>query len=368
MSIQLTMRSAIAFDAVATENMTPSLAAEYLKSEQFVLRNFSELLREVYPYPDLQQRLVNAFCTYEADTKPASVVRKIANWLAGKNQPTKWDELIRIAFALDLTDAQLNLLLGHCTGYCLHYREPRDMVFAWFLQNDRSYQEALDFYASLPVPERLHCYPQNPFSHLTRELQQAFFGVDSTQQFRNIYMANLEKFGQLHVRAYQYFDKYLSQLICPTSQWYHDETERYSLEKVMEVYMSMNMPSSRNRSQYTLIQKLIKQNWPNATALKNIHAHREDVPRKLLLLLYVITENAIDTDYSESIESYLTVRDRLEEHWWILNGILLDCGMPLLDPRNPFDWLILYAISSGDDESMSDRMAKMIDKLFDDVN
>ena len=91
MPIDLTMRSAVAFDAIAAENMTPSLAAEYLKNGQFVLRNFSEILREVYPYPDLQQRLTNAFCTYEPEAKPASVVRKISNWLAGKNQPTKTD-------------------------------------------------------------------------------------------------------------------------------------------------------------------------------------------------------------------------------------------------------------------------------------
>ncbi len=87
----------------------------------------------------------------------------------------------------------------------------------------------------------------------------------------------------------------------------------------------------------------------------------------MLLLLYVITENAIDEDYNELVEGYFTVQDRLEEHWWVLNGILVDCGMPTLDPRNPFDWLILYAISAGEDESMSERMTEMIDRIFDDV-
>ena len=54
------------------------------------------------------------------------------------------------------------------------------------------------------------------------------------------------------------------------------------------------MPAARSRSSYTLIQKLIKQNWPNATALKNIRNHQEDVPRKLLMLLYVVTENSLN--------------------------------------------------------------------------
>ncbi len=140
----------------------------------------------------------------------------------------------------------------------------------------------------------------------------------------------------------------------------------YSFESVMDIYMSMHMPSSRSRVHYSVEQKLLKQNWPNATALKNIRAHREDVPRKLLLLLYVITENGVNADYSELDEEYLSVLDRLEEHWWILGAILNDCGMAPLDPRHPFDWLILYAISAGEDESMSDRMTIMIDQIFSD--
>ena len=66
----------------------------------------------------------------------------------------------------------------------------------------------------------------------------------------------------------------------------------------MSTYLSMRMPSQRKRSHYSLMQKLIKQNWPNTTAIKNIRGHVEDVPRKLLLLLYVVTEDSGCTDGS----------------------------------------------------------------------
>ena len=43
------------------------------------------------------------------------------------------------------------------------------------------------------------------------------------------------------------------------------------------------------------------------------------------------------------------------------------CGMPALDPRNATDWLVLYALTAGEEESMSERMAQVIDHLFADI-
>ena len=61
------------------------------------------------------------------------------------------------------------------------------------------------------------------------------------------------------------------------------------------------------------------------------------MPRKLLLLLYVVTENTGDTGdpYRELDESYITLEERLEDHWWTLNAMLSDCGMAPLDLRKP---------------------------------
>ena len=41
--------------------------------------------------------------------------------------------------------------------------------------------------------------------------------------------------------------------------------------------------------------------------------------------------------------------------------------MPTLDPRNATDWLVIYALSAGEDESMSERMSQVIDHLFSDI-
>ena len=87
--------------------------------------------------------------------------------------------------------------------------------------------------------------------------------------------------------------------------------------------------------------------------------------KKLLLLLYVITENVIGDDYSELDEDYLTLEDRMEDHWWTINASLTDCGMPTLDLRNAGDWLMMYAVTA-DEESMSERLEQVIDQIFSD--
>ena len=91
------------------------------------------------------------------------------------------------------------------------------------------------------------------------------------------------------------------------------------------------------------------------------------MPRKPLLLLYVITENVTDGEYTELDEDYLTLEERLDDHWWIINAMLIDCGMPVLDPRSAFDWLVLYALTATGDESMGERMERVIEELYADV-
>ena len=338
------------------------MAAEYLKEGQIVLRTFIGTLRDMYPFPDLQDRLAAGF---QSDGDPKSVGKKIRNWLKGQNRPANREDIFRIAFALGLSEGQANHLLGLCTDYGIHYRDGRDVVYAWFLRTGRTYDEARDFFASLPEPERRDEAPPEAGSRqITHEIQAAFQRVQSLEELRSCCMVNLDRFGSLHLRAYSYFRKYLDQLLHPVSSLDGEEEPDWSMETVMDSYFSLRMPSGRDRSGYTAVQKLIKHNWPNTTALKNIRNRKEDVPRKLLLLLYVVTENVLDGDYSELDEEYITMQERLEDHWWTLNAILTDCGMPTLDPRNPTDWLVLYALAA-DEESMSERMEQVIEKIYD---
>lgn len=344
--------------------LSPSSAARHLLDEHLVLRTFPQVLREIYSAEDVQFRLTAAF-TAGQEEKAASAARKVRNWLTGKNQPTSREDVFRIAFALDLDEAQASTLLGFCTEYGIHYREGREMIYAWFLRMGLGYSDAVEFFDSLPPCPRLEePPPQEGPTRLTQTLHSQFLTVLTQDALRQTYLDNIHYFGTLHARAFRYFRNYMDQLLHPVS-YLQGEEDYYSLETVMDIYFSMHMPSGKDRSGYSVTQKLLKRNWPNATILKDIYGYRKDVPRKLLLLLYVITENCIDRDYSELDEGYITAQERIEDHWWTMNAILSDCGMPLLDLRNASDWLIMYAVTA-DEESMSERLEQVIDQIFSD--
>lgn len=366
MRIELTTRSASAYDRLRVERMTPAMAAEYLRDGQIVLRTFGETLRDLYPGEDLQTRLVDAFLSASPSTSADSLTRTIRNWLSGRTHPVIREDIFHIAFALGLSEEGANCLLGLCCDYGIHCREGRDVIYAWFLRHGGSYEEARAFFETLPAVPRPDGVPPETGGHVTQELQASFQRVQTIQDLRACYEANLERFGRLHLRAFHYFQKYMNVLTRPTLYWDAPKEPDYSPETVMEKYLSLRMPSQREKKGYSVIQKLVKRSWPNTTALKNIRLRKEDVPRKLILLLYVVTENMTDDAYSELDETYLTSQERLEDHWWTINAILTDCGMPPLDPRNAFDWLVLYAVAA-EDESMSERMEQVIDYMYADV-
>lgn len=364
MKPQLTHSSADQLKKISSGEMTPHMAARYLRDECIPLRSFGETLREFYPRADLRERLLAAFS--DGSTAPASVSRKIQNWLSGSSRPSDREDVFRTAFALGLTEEQTSDLLGLCSDYGIHYRNGRELVYAWFLRRGLDYGQARDFFLTLPPVPQDGQVLKDPVT-ITHKLQSTFNLVQTTGELRACYIANLPRLGTFHLRAYRYFQRYLKHLVRPNS-WGEGEEPDYSLETVMERYLSLHMPSGKNRTGYSLTQKLIKRNWPNVTALKNIRAQREDVPRKLLLLLYIITENVTDDQYTELDEDYFTLEERLDDHWWVINAMLLDCGMPPLDPRSAFDWLVLYALTATGEESMSERMEQVIDTLYADIH
>ena len=364
--MELTVTSDRAYATIRHGDMTPAMAAEYLREGRLDTRTFSDLLRDLYPADDLQRRLVDAFLLDNPEAVPASVARTVRNWLGGKTQPQSREDIFHIAFALGFDEAQASRLLGFCTGYGIHYREGRDAVYGWFLRERRPYAQARDLFASLPPAPRLTQLPaghESTGTQLTQEIQRDFDRARTVEELRACYVHDLECFGILHLRAYHYFNRFINQLIHPCSAWGDVEEPDYSLEAVMQQYLTLSMPAGKNRQRYSATQKLLKASWPNATLLKNIRLRKADVPRKLLLLLYIATENLIDDEYSEYFEDYTSMQDRLEDHWVSINAILADCGMPALDPRTPFDWLTLYALTA-EDESMSERMEQVIDAVF----
>ena len=365
MPINLTRLSETELDTILQGNMTPQMAANYLKTGRVSVRSFSQTLYAMYPDGDILTRIVDLYQISDPAINRRSLTKKIQNWLTDRNQPSDREDFFRIAFALRLSETELNTLLGICTGYTIQYRNSHELILSWFLRKGYGYPEAIEFLATLPQSQ---CEVPAPggSKNLTSELYLEFQSIQTLDELTHVYLHNQGRFGHLHLRSFFYFDCFLNQLIHP-KPLFNEEENDYSIDAVMDTYLSLHMPMGKKRGNYSLIQKLIKQNWPNATAIKNIRNRQEDVPRKLLLLLYVVTDNGFSDSYRESDEEYLSLADRVEDHWWTLNAMLSDCGMATLDPCNAFDWLILYAVAVDAEENMSERLEQVIAALYDDI-
>lgn len=117
----------------------------------------------------------------------------------------------------------------------------------------------------------------------------------------------------------------------------------------------------------TPLQRLVKKFWPNESSLFNMRNRKTDVSRKVMILLYLVTEAFDEETADEEWDYYLDDLDeedadtRLEIRIEKMNLFLNLYGMNLLDPGNVFDLLVLYSMKSIES---GERMAEVLDALF----
>ncbi len=320
---------------------------------------FGAAITAMYPHADLREKLTDAFCELDGVSRE-SADRRIRNWLSGKNAPQNREDIFVCAFALGLDEQSTSSLLGVCCDSIIHYRNPKELTYAFALRSGYSYAHALQLYESLPDQGYGVTRPPTVY---TTAVRRSFEPAADEAQFVASYIEHLPILGEFHNKAYTYFQHYMSVLFAPD-----DDTESYSVENVIELYLRPYDEGGRNRQKLDKIQKIVRRAFPNATDLRAMQARRLDIPRKLLLLLYLVTENSFDTEYNEWDEDYVSAQERFEQNWWGINLMLTDCGMPVLRPENPFDRLILYALNTEDeDESMMERFDSIVAYLFDDA-
>lgn len=90
----------------------------------------------------------------------------------------------------------------------------------------------------------------------------------------------------------------------------------------------------------------------------------EDVGRKTLLLLYLVTGGVWGQEYDELDETYIQPKEFLETHCRRMNQMLTQCGMRRIDPRNVFDYLLLYCLRPEEEMFMSERMSRLAAEIF----
>lgn len=362
----MTETSARHWDFVIQENLTAKEAVDFMKSGM-KLRTFQDNLREFYRGDDLEKCLITGLCRYTGKSGQ-SVRRKVHNWMQNRNLPSDREELFCICFLLELDETASDFLLKRLTGQGIHYRNIKELVYAYFLKNNLEYECARELAEEMLQRDSGECIDtasvhkgDRQAELLTSEVKTQFQALGSHEELFQFIIDRRSVLGNWHNTAYQYFDAMLGLLTKENGK------VMYSLEETADNYLRLNMPVDKRTSGYNCMQKLVKKHWPGSRSIKGMKARTQDVTRKVLLLLYIVTGGVHHDFYEEMDEEDISPEEFLEFHCRNMNRMLNECGMGRIDPRDAFDFLILYSIRPEQDAFMSERIAEIVDELYRDV-
>lgn len=348
---------------------TPGELVEFLKHEAMFC-GFDQVLKQVYPNDDLADRLAAGMA--EIGNEPLlAVARKVQNWIKGRNIPKNRETLFQICFVLGLDEVSASKILGAASETGIHYRNRDELVYAFGLRTSMRYEQTV---ALKEKVQRL--YPmmlceraddENSQIVYTRQVRDAFSYVTNEEDLMEFFGEHMDDLGQLHETAYRKFEELMEILQKPEGVSGTEE-RRYTIEEVMETYMRMHVPETKKTANYTLLQRVIKKYWPSESGLLNMKNRKEDVSRKVMILLYLVTE-AFDDEEDED-DNFFDIEKEdadtvLEIRLERMNLFLDRYGMNLLDVGNPFDFLVLYAMRTQGGECVSDRMEAALNSLFE---
>jgi len=300
--------------------------------------------------------------------------------------------------SLKKIDKNPDNLMKYDSEGIFHVREPIEAVFLWFLKNGGTFEEAHKFIMdnSIKLYEFNDSAQVDEEADFTKLVRYDFEKVTAdSQSFFDFLEKNKSRFGSLHNRAYKNFRDYYMYLANPKDPLFDAATvtgtergknsifekekilngrEKYKelygeenlsdygekscaaivdeylwlgLDIKLEYKLKQNKNTDENKlklEKYNEMQKMIGYLTGEKT-IGSMMRRKRDITRKILLLLYVMTQGMTnDIHEYEDINADLKPSEIMEEHASRINDMLYESGFGELDPRNKFDWLILYSL------------------------
>lgn len=358
-------------------------------------RTFGDVLRSFSPEPELKSRLTAGLQQWFPEDKPDSLDRKVRNWLNGKTQSISKSDGFILCRILGLSLTQANEFLQYATGESIHWRDPEDIVWCYALLHNYSPDQTMGLLergrAAAEAPKKEAEAPDSYTADIHDRLQNVLYlEEDALLAFLQEERSRL---GVFHNTAYLLFNQYMGLLKRGYSELgmealFEEMTrgekkkakdtadgdvgphraEPMTVQDVLETYMYRKLipvqarGNAKSAELFSPIQRNIRQNWPDTFSLSRMESRKQDVSRKALILLFLATDGT-DSDFDEFDEPE-TDEDIFLSLYTRLDAMLNACGFPRLDPRTPFDWIILFCISSGDLWESDARLQEILTRMY----
>jgi len=298
------------------------------------------------------------------------------------------EKAIQIAFALHMTYEETETFIKKCWLDGFYMRDVRDVIYRHGLENGWCYKKTdklVKIFASLDQaninPNGSGVIHDNEF---TKHLNTLYTGSVKTKDDLIYFIRQNEQFfGSFKRKAYIKFKELYDGLkqewddlagvdyeldsLTEQSQVYDRDT--VSMEELNDVIVK-GIPEYIKHGKFSAdIRRLITEHIPSSrsTMSEIINQYERNglvtqVDRKLLLLAYLASDDGATWEYQKGKEL-----EAFMEHLSVINIDLLEpLGMATLDPRHPFDWIIMYSLSCsyfGYAGDADDRIRELLESI-----
>ena len=366
----MTRLSRIAFESASVQSGSAAEAVSVLNTVP--ARSFADILAHFAPEESSKEKLVAGLCAGNAARSRASMDKKVRGWLSGKYQPTAREDLLELCFILRLSADDADAFLSAAGEEGLHWRDPKELTYAYALKKGLSYPEAAALYARVKPAES----PDVPEAEgaCTSLIRLEAAQLETEQELRHYLLDARDKLGVFHNRAYQQLRFFLSLLEQPHAV-NDGEEEPFTVRRIVETYLDNRFPPAWDKKTLDDKRKGILAGWPDEVTLSRMKTRKIDGNRKTLILLFLatdggeeLTDNWQEDVYWDELDEQDDADADFRSSYLRLDQMLSVCGYRMLDPRNPFDWVCIYCMRAASDpeamEGLNERLSEMLDVLF----
>ncbi|MBE6627002.1 MAG: hypothetical protein E7628_07475 [Ruminococcaceae bacterium] len=362
------------FESATSREMSVREAVAMLE-ECAKFRKFSDKLGAFAKGRDLRSLLTEGLLANNPTAKRDSIDKKVRNWLADRQSSISKTDAIELCFVLGLTLSEADAFVAMVSDEGLHWRNPEELVYIYALDRGMTYTEAKKLYGDImnriAIAEDSENVSPDSFTSVIRaEVGQ----LDSVDELTEYIISAEKRLGKMHNSAYAMFNEMMDHLESPELEDWFETDRKYTCGEIVRYYLHKNelpdVTDKANQNAMSAIQRSIAANWPSESALSRMKNRHVDVNRKVMMLLFLATydvEEDLDTDEFYDLPDPDSDGDEaFREFYQKMNSMLEYCGFSPIDPRAPFDWMILYCLCGEDIYELDSQLSDFLSDLFRD--
>ena len=302
------------------------------------------------------------------ESKFDAVDKKVRNWLNGRTQSVSKQDAFELAFILKLSLNDADRFISMVTEEGIHWRDVMELTYGFALSKGMTFKEAQALYERMPKTEK----ETVSASASTSLVKNDVLSISDEAELALYIEKMIPQLGKFHNTAYNLFMDYMAMLEDAGIVDGLSEEKAMSVRDVLDSYLyrqSVPAGAKGKKEAMTDAQKFIKADWPDETTLSRMKSRQTDVTRKVLILLFLATNGGdAEAEYDYDDDEELTRDEIFMDAYTRLNLMLSSCGFMKLDPRNRFDWMVMYAMCAQDIFDVDERFSSFLSELYSPGN